>query len=121
MEVFINVLSEFSSLHPLEHFGVQPFTRHRSIVNDVLSECQASALQKIKWLLEMEKTAPFTLNEHYYKDYRETFLNSYRNAQGPYECEPGYEGPVISEPYNQALHYMASARAYFQGSHRFRP
>ena len=38
-------------------------------------------MQKIKWLLDMENAAPFTVNEHYYRDYREKFLKYYRDAQ----------------------------------------
>ena len=45
-------------------------------MNDVLSKCQASVLQRIKWLLDMENAAPFTLNEYYYKDYRGEIYNS---------------------------------------------
>lgn len=92
----------------------------------------------------MENAAPFTLNEHYYKDYRGKFLKSYRDARSSpdpqmFEMEdcdtpsytfspsPGYqaarvhtpprqrEEPIAQDPYDQALHHMASARAYFQG------
>ena len=94
-------------------------------MNDVLSECQASALQKIKWLLDMENKAPFTLNEHYYKDYRGKFLKSYRDARSRYMVMEVAEilphELVAQDPYDQALHHMASALAYFQGSHRSRP
>ena len=117
---------------------------HRSIVNDVLSECQALALQKIKWLLDMENAAPFTLNEHYYKDYRDKFINHYRDErfpppeETPCSCAVGYrqipcpcavyrethvarERRIANDPFAPALHHMASTRAYFQGSDRFRP
>jgi len=94
-------------------------------VNDLLFECQASALQKIKWLLVMENGAPFTSNDHYFRDYREKFLKSYREARQTlelmeeivdvYELDPEL---IAQDPYDQALHHMASARAYFQGSHQ---
>ena len=71
----------------------------------------------------MESTPFATLNEHYYKDYREELLNSYRDARFPptaeYDCPR--EELVARDPYSQSLHYMASARAYFQGFHYFLP
>jgi hypothetical protein len=53
----------------------------RSIINEVLADCHAVTLKKIDWLLEMEASATFTLNEHYFSDYRQKFLESYRNAR----------------------------------------
>ena len=117
---------------------------HRSIVNDVLSECQALALQQVKWLLDMENAAPFTLNEHYYKDYRDKFINHYRNERFPplpvtscscamvcrqspcpcavcREAHVARERRIANDPFAPALHHMASTRSYFQGSHRFWP
>jgi len=121
--------------------------RVKSIVNEVLSERRASASSKVEWLLVMENAAPFTLNEHYFKDYREKFLKSYREARhapelhedhdsrisepaDSYNVKFGYrfdedvaprevsyspKPEVIAlDPYDQALHYMASARGYFQ-------
>ena len=76
----------------------------------------------------MENAAPFTLNEHYYRDYREKFLEYYRDARHP--PQPTRPTPVISagyqphhakDPHDPALHHMASARAYFQGLHHFWP
>ena len=75
-------------------------------MNEVLVECQASALQKINWLLKMENKAPFTSNEPHFSDYREKFLESYRQARLYIHKS--------TDPYDQALRYMASARAFFQ-------
>lgn len=119
-------------------------------MNEVLAGCQALALRKIDWLLDMENKAPFTSNEHYLGDYRDKFLKSYREAEiteavdledvdddSPlltltpsyvdytpsrhYVIEdapvPRKSEPVPRDPYEPALHHMASARAYFQGSH----
>ena len=83
-------------------------------MNNVLVKRQAAALEKIKWLLNVENKAPSTTNELYLADYREKFLNSYRQARLPMESI----GPIARDPYDQALCYMASTRAYFQGSHR---
>jgi len=117
--VFINASSEFSSLVTC---GVhQQHICHRSIVNDVLAECQASALQKIDGLLVMENKAPFTLHEPYLMDCREKFLKSYRDARAPilrggnYQLKP--EELIARDPLDQALRYMAIARAYFHGLH----
>jgi len=84
-------------------------------VNDVLVKRQAAALEKIKWLLNVENKAPSTTNEPYLTAYRENFLKSYREAQPAMEIID----PFYRDPHDQALCYMASTRAYFQGSHRF--
>jgi hypothetical protein len=94
------------------------------IVNEVLVKCQTSALEKINWLLTIEKKAPFTANEHYYKDYKEKILKSYREARAP-ELRGGnsYLTPeelISRDRFEPALHHMASARAYFQGSHQLK-
>ena len=69
----------------------------------------------------MEIAAFSTLNDHYYKDYREKFLNSYRDARFPPTTSylTSREELIAQDTYNLALHHMASARAYFQGSYRF--
>ena len=91
----------------------------RSIVNEVLTECHAATLKKIDWLLEMEATATFTLNEHYFSDYRQKFLESYRsarageNAKGEEDLRP--EELIARDRFEPALQIMASVRGYFQG------
>ena len=89
----------------------------------MLAECQALALQKIDWLLAMENEAPFTANEPYLADYRKKFLRSYREARPEYRYvfeEIREEMPTLQEhKYEPALNHMASARAYFRGSHWF--
>jgi len=120
--------------HRFQYGGLHQ--RVKTIVNDVLFECQESGSQKIEWLLVMENGAPFTLNNHYFKDYREKFLKSYREARRSPEAYnsptiprplilptrlvteesplPELEKSIAQDPYDQALHHMASARAYFQ-------
>ena len=131
MGVFTNALSEGCSFRSLWHSGThRPRAIHRSIVNEVLVACQTTASRKVDWLLDMENKTPFTANEHYLGDYRETFLNSYRQAEKNeplplYEAEEVCIPPALytpraytpRDPYEPALHHMASARAYFQGSH----
>jgi len=91
----------------------------RSIVNEALAECHAVTLKKIDWLLEMEATATFTLNEHYFSDYRQKFLESYRNARaeenrkGEEDLRP--EELIARDRFEPALQIMASVRGYFQG------
>ena len=91
----------------------------RSIVNEVLTECHSTTLKKIDWLLEMEASATFTLNEHYFADYRQKFLESYRNARaeenkrGDEDLRP--EELVARDRFEPALQIMASVRGYFQG------
>lgn len=91
----------------------------RSIVNETLSKCHTTTLKKIDWLLEMEATATFTLNEHYFSDYRQKFLESYRNARagensrGEEDLRP--EELIARDRFEPALQIMASVRGYFQG------
>ena len=91
----------------------------RSIVNEILTECHSITLQKIDWLLEMEATATFTLNEHYFFDYRQKFLESYRSARaeenGGGEDDLRPEELVARDSFEPALQIMASVRGYFQG------
>lgn len=73
----------------------------------------------------MEKKAPFTLHEPYLMDYREKILGSYRNARAPllrggnHHFKP--EELIARDSYDQALRYMAIARAYFQSLQWFLP
>ena len=91
----------------------------RSIVDEVLAECHTETLKKIDWLLEMEAAATFTLNEHYFSDYRQKFLDSYRNARteenkrGEEDLRP--EELIARDRFEPALQIMASVRGYFQG------
>jgi len=106
---------------PFTHFlrTFEPVGYFRSIVNEVLTECHAVTLKKIDWLLEMEASATFTLNEHYFSDYRQKFLESYRNAR----AEENREGDedllpeelIARDRFEPALQIMASVRGYFQG------
>ena len=88
-------------------------------MNEVLIECRDSASQKIDWLLVMENKAPFTLNEQYFTACKEKFLKSYRKARDSQPREICVANHNPQDPYDPALHYMASARAYFQGLHLF--
>ena len=91
----------------------------RSIVDEVLADCHTATLNKIDWLLEMEAAATFTLNEHYFSDYRQKFLDSYRSARadenkrGEEDLRP--EELIARDRFEPALQIMASVRAYFQG------
>jgi len=91
----------------------------RSIVNEVLAKCHTITLKKIDWLLEMEAAATFTLNEHYFSDYRQKFLDSYRaaraeeNSKGGEDLRP--EELIARDRFEPALQIMASVRGYFQG------
>lgn len=98
------------------------YHRVKSIVNDVLADCHTTTLQKIDWLLEMEAAATFTLNEHYFSDYRQKFLESYRDARAD-ENRRGDEDVrreelIARDRYEPALQIMASVRGYFQVSYK---
>lgn len=91
----------------------------RSIVDEVLTECHSTTLKKIDWLLEMEAATTFTLNEHYYSDYRQKFLESYRSARveenkgGEEDLRP--QELIARDSFEPALQIMAGVRGYFQG------
>jgi len=67
----------------------------------------------------MEASATFTLNEHYFSDYRQKFLESYRSARaeenrrGDEDVRP--EELIARDRFEPALQIMASVRGYFQG------
>jgi len=89
----------------------------KSIVNRVLETCQASALRMIKQLLTMEGKAPFTLHEPNLVTSREQLLKGYREERWP-QLRKGIthsrpEDLIARDEYDQALMYMANARAYF--------
>ena len=67
----------------------------------------------INQLLTMETKAPFTAHDPYLIECREKLLTGYREARADL-----YPGP---DSFELGLLYMATARAYFQGSHRFLP
>ena len=99
-------------------FGVHPpYVPRRSIVNEVLEKCRASALGMVNQLLTMENKAPFTLHDPYLAEQRERYLKAYREARVPPPrlSRVGAEVPIYKDPYDQTLFYMASARAYFHG------
>lgn len=66
----------------------------------------------------MEAAATFTLNEHYFSDYRQKFLKSYRSARAKEnkgEEEDLRPAELIArDPFEPALQIMASVRGYFQ-------
>jgi len=75
----------------------------------------------------MEASATFTLNEHYFSDYRQKFLESYRNTRaeenkrGNEDLRP--EELIARDRFEPALQIMAGVRGYFQGgsNHLFSP
>lgn len=62
------------------HFGQHAHGGLRAavlkIVLEKLEECKAATVQELDFLLDME-SLPFTLNSHYYLDYKEKFLKHY--------------------------------------------
>ena len=106
----VSLLSSDFGVHP-------PYFPQRSIVNEVLEKCRTSALGMVNQLLTMENKAPFTLHDPYLAGQRERYLKAYREARVPPPCDfsDGDEEPVYKDPHDQALFYMASARAYFHG------
>jgi Dynamin GTPase effector domain len=64
----------------LSHSFIQTHCLFRVIVNNVLKECYDTTLKYIEWLLRVEQSV-FTLNEHYYSDYKDKFLAYYRGSR----------------------------------------
>ncbi|KAF8752503.1 hypothetical protein RHS01_07550 [Rhizoctonia solani] len=62
------------------HFGQYTHGGLRAVVQKIvlekLEECKTVTVQELDFLLEME-SLPFTLNSHYYLDYKEKFLKHY--------------------------------------------
>jgi hypothetical protein len=79
----------------------------------------------IDQLLTIEKKAPFTQHDPHFTDYRVQLLEKYRQARHPLLRGLGNFRRLIPEGLidqdDQALFYMASARAYFQGLHLHNP
>ncbi|KAJ3563691.1 hypothetical protein NP233_g8780 [Leucocoprinus birnbaumii] len=63
------------------HFG-QGMLQHRIriLMQDHLKSCLAKAEEKVHWLVDIEDKA-FSLNTHYFSDYRSKFLAYYRGAR----------------------------------------
>lgn len=55
-------------------------TTRRNIVQNHIQECADSAGQHINSLLE-DEYEPFTMNEHYFRDYRSKFLTYYKGTR----------------------------------------
>ena len=105
-------------------WGPGPFILRlaRKIVNEVLARCHASALKMINQLLTMENKAPFTAHDPYLAECTEKLLKEYRSARASVWMQELIEGiEPAPDPYEPGLLYMATARAYFQGSCQFHP
>jgi hypothetical protein len=60
-------------------YNIHGLTRHSVIVNEHIRNCAEEARSRIKWLLSLEDT-PFTLNAHYYEDYKEKFHKYFKSV-----------------------------------------
>ena len=50
------------------------------IVEDLVERCKTATLARIDWMLQLENP-PFTLNDHYFANYREEYLKRYKKAR----------------------------------------
>ncbi|KAF4620301.1 hypothetical protein D9613_001087 [Agrocybe pediades] len=58
--------------------------RVKTIVHQHIEQCRNNAEEKIKWLLQLE-SRPFSLNTHYFTDYRDKFLTYFRGERQRYD------------------------------------
>lgn len=61
----------------------------RVILTEHLKKCGDKAKDQLRWLLEIE-SRPFTLNTHYYSNYKDKFLAFYRGSR-----QSGANGDLI--------------------------
>ena len=61
----------------------------RVVISEHLKRCGDQTKAQLNWLLEIE-SRPFTLNTHYYSDYKDKFLAFYRGSR-----ESGSSGDLI--------------------------
>ncbi|KAJ7590318.1 P-loop containing nucleoside triphosphate hydrolase protein [Mycena floridula] len=119
------------------HGGLADFVG--STVDAYLGKLRDETRAKLQWLLELERP-PFTLNNHYFSSYRESYLSQYkkeRQQTAPYETQAmetllsavaAVGIPNISQDnierlrgpdeYEEELIVMAEVRAYFHVSYK---
>ncbi|KAB5588706.1 Myxovirus resistance protein [Ceratobasidium theobromae] len=97
--IFVQRLTSLVELHFTKHsYGGLRSTVQKSVLEN-LEECKAITLRELEFMLDME-SLPFTLDSHYYLDYKDKFhkyyatsricesnLEQYLNVQEP---QPGY-------------------------------
>ncbi|KAF9465139.1 P-loop containing nucleoside triphosphate hydrolase protein [Collybia nuda] len=69
--------------------------RVKILMQEHLKKCMNNAIRHIIWLLDIEER-PFTLNDHYFQDYKNKFLAHYRNAREK-QCHPRLIASVQAE------------------------
>jgi len=82
LEKCLKVLTVSVNKIVVEHFGKYPalYQRVTVVVNEVITKCYERTLQYIEWNLRCE-IGVFTLNEHYFQDYKTKFLTHYRGSR----------------------------------------
>ncbi len=73
-------------------------------MHEHLAECLSEAKKKIEWLMKTQR-GPFTLNNHYYSDYKEKYLTYYRRVRKDskaYDIDLGVERKVFGLNIQQA-------------------
>ncbi|KAL6299310.1 P-loop containing nucleoside triphosphate hydrolase protein [Sparassis latifolia] len=86
--ILIQKIKQFIEIH----FEQYPLLQQRvaAIVTSYILECSDQTKSHLDWLLALEKR-PRTLNEHYYRDYRDKFLAHYKG------CRPQYGNTSLVE------------------------
>ena len=75
----------------------------------------------INQLLTMENKAPFTAHNPHLMECKKKILNEYRSTRLCVEAIELDEPGPAEDPYEVGFLYMATARAYFQGSLQLHP
>jgi hypothetical protein len=84
--------------------------RNRVIVVEHIRKCAEEARDRIKWLLSLEDW-PFTLNEHYYGDYKQKFHRHYRSVFDAVDTE-GVGAEFHAFNYSDAEEYLKDAMSH---------
>ncbi|KZV84495.1 P-loop containing nucleoside triphosphate hydrolase protein [Exidia glandulosa HHB12029] len=118
-----------------------------SAVTKLLSQCREAAQQQLQWLLQVERD-PFTLNDHYYAEYKRKYFGLYKLARQKKEHPLLMSSPVPTttsnlidtvrmlnaaglqctkddlpnllkpDPMDYALRIMAEVRAYYHVAYK---
>lgn len=88
---------------------------HRVVLTEHLKRCGDRTKAQLDWLLQIE-SRPYTLNTHYYADYKDKFLSFYRGSRktgssaGFVQNLQSYDpDDTADDSFNESVAYIMSA------------